>query len=204
MRERKEKRVSGKITAVAGLSQSGKTTKIREEIKGAQRLIVWDVREEYPANDDTIECIRTRRQLIEALSSSDPGRYAYVGKGLKLKEEFHFWCLAAYHWGKLWPASIVADELSDVTNSGKAPDAWGQLVRKGRFYGNWLYGITQSPTESDKTLWTNANVKRSFVFEGDNEREYMARRLSVTPEDIPTEYYKGIQTEVGKLGFTHI
>ena len=44
-----------------------------------------------------------------------------------------------------------------MTPPGKANNAWGTLLRQGRGRGITVYGITQSPAESDKTIVRNAN-----------------------------------------------
>jgi len=193
-------RESGSIVAVAGASQSGKSTWLRKErLEQASRLLVWDPRGEYPANMPNVERIDSKEDLFEACEGSGSGRYAFV-PSMKLHEDFHFWCLMAFHWGKYWPIVAVADETADVTSPNKAPDAWGQLLRKGKFYGSWIYGVTQSPTESDKTIWFNADEKVCFRVDGDHERDYMAKRFGdgATSRSLPNQPYCAVQKFAGK------
>jgi len=196
----RETRESGRIIATAGMSQSGKTTQIKKDTLQHDRLVVWDVRGEWPADPAVkVERLVNRQQLWEALADQYAGRYAYVPDGNNLQEEFDQFCKLAYLWGQMHPATIIADELADVTTPSKAPDGWGQLLRKGKLYGNLIYGISQFPTESDKTTWRNADILRCFVVVADEDRAYMARRMGVSADQIPGEKYQYIEKRVGQM-----
>ncbi len=195
-----QERESGKIIAVAGASQSGKSSQVKTDISTHERVAVWDVRGEYPNAKYALNMrkVTTRRELIDALSDDQPCRVAYMPTfSQSIADEFDFFCRAAYAWIKYWPATIVCDELADVTNPGKAPPAWGELLRKGKYYGAFIYGISQSPQESDKTIWRNADVWRCLRVEGEDALIYMAKRMAISADKIPTVNLEFVQRLAG-------
>lgn len=80
--------------------------------------------------------------------------------------------------------SIVAEELADVTSPAKAPEGWGMLIRRCRKYGGDVYGITQRPAESDKTLFGNCMVLHVCGLQRANDRKYVAMELDMPVSDI--------------------
>lgn len=178
---RQEQRGDGLLVAVAGRSRSGKTAWTLQRIQGAARLLVRDPRLEYvgPLKAKAVDSVPA---LAAALRNTGigAGRFCYTGPD----SGFDAVCKLGYLWGQLWPIVFVGEEISDVTTPGKAPDGWGQLIRKGLYYGNHIYSITQRPAECDKTVWGNASVIHSHGFVRQEDREYMARQLGVTVQDI--------------------
>ncbi|HEX5339815.1 MAG TPA: hypothetical protein VFX47_02930 [Gammaproteobacteria bacterium] len=175
-----QQRKDGVLVAVSGQSRWGKTASVLHETAKHQRVIVWDARGEYPARG-SFERIGSIRALVARLAPErGPARIAYCGR----MSEFDAWARCAYLWGQLWPCTVIADELADVTSPGKAPDGWGQLVRKGLYFGIHIYAITHRPAESDKTVFGNATLLRCFGLRRAGDREYMARELDVSPERI--------------------
>lgn len=180
-------REDGRLVAVAGSSRMGKTAWTLQQVKGHQRVIVWDIKGEYVAAG--FEKINSVRALLEKLKGhKTAGRLAYKGN----VGEFNEFCWAAFRWGMFWPCTIIVDETSDVTQQGKAPEQWGEIIRKGMGYGIHTYGLTQSPAESDKTIWRNATCKHVHYLAEPADRAAVADRLDCTPEEIgalrPLEY----------------
>jgi len=200
---RSEQRESGIITAVAGASQSGKTASVKQETDSHERLLIWDVRGEYSGwEGNKITRLETQAELFAVTGDIGPGRYSYFPLGDDIDAEFKYFCKIAYQWGQLWPCSVIADEISDVTSPGKAPKGWGDLLRKGKYWGMWIYGITQFPSESDKTIWRNADVFRSFRIDADMDRDYMAKRMALRPVDLPLKNLDFTQRRAGTTDFT--
>lgn len=173
-----QKAPDGTITGVVGSAGSGKTGWLKQQIAGASRLLVWDIEGQYT---DRTRTIRTRAELVRAIQVD--GRYSYQPATL---QDFDFWARCAFVFCRIGAeagqkTAIVAEELADVTSPGKAPDGWGMLVRRCRKYGGDVYGITQRPAESDKTLFGNAMVLHVCGMQRANDRAYMAREL-----DVPT------------------
>lgn len=179
-------RENGMLFAVAGASRFGKTGFVKTQIKTAPRVLIWDIRGEYIAKDefgwpgceriDTIPALA--RRLKETATSG--ARIAYWGS----LKDFQAWSELAYAWGQYWPAVIVGEEIADVTNPAKAPEGWGQLIRKGLYYGNHIYAITQRPAEADKTVWGNASVIHCHGMVLPTDIDYMAKMIGVEPATI--------------------
>ena len=195
---RTEERESGEIRAVCGASRSGKSESVKVETRDAQRLLVWDVRREYPADPiNKIKPITDPMEFVRICESGEPGRYAYVATG-DFAKQFEFFCDNAMMWLQHWPGVIVADEVGQVTTTAKAQGAWFTLVSQGAYWGGWIYGICQRTSEADKTLWGNATVKRGFQADGELDQKNTARALGLNPDQIPTEKYKFVEKHSGE------
>lgn len=175
-----EQREDGILYAVAGASRMGKTAWVKQRIAGAQRLIIRDPRMEYV--DTGARSIDSVAALASALREvgTGAGKFAYTGPD----SGFNDFARLAYLWCQLWPCVVVAEEISDVTNPGKAPDGWGQLIRKGLYYGAHIYSITQRPAECDKTVWGNATVIHMHGFILPIDCEYMAKVMGLPADQI--------------------
>jgi hypothetical protein len=178
-----QQRDDGILTAVAGQSRFGKTTWVIDQVResGAQRIIVRDPRMEYlmALNGENIRTVRELAARVRDIGTG-PGVLCYTGPD----SGFDAWARIAYLWGQLWPCVAIGEEISDVTSAGKAPDGWGELIRKGLFYGIHIYSITQRPAECDKTVWGNATVIHSHGFSLPIDVAYMERVLGVPADRI--------------------
>ena len=181
-----KQRENGQLVAVAGTSRFGKTGWVKTQTRDAVRLLIWDIRGEYIAKDEHgwpgCERIESIPHLAKRLRETRTGkaRLAYFGN----VEDFNAWAEMAYLWGMYWPAVIIGEEISDVTHPGKAPPGWGQLIRKGLYYGNHIYAVTQRPVESDKTVWGNASMIHCHACVMDTDADYMARKLGCEPSEL--------------------
>ena len=191
-------REDGKLIAVAGQSRWGKSHWVKKMIKPAPRLLVWDPRGEYIS--EGLKPIKTLPALAVALAENAKGkaRLCYWGS----LHDFEGFCDLAYHWGMLWPSVIVLEETADVTSPGKAPNYYGQLLRKGMYYGNHIYVTTQRPQESDKTAWGNASLLHVHGLVSPKDRRYMADYLGITEDELAAlakyEYYEKPAGETAK------
>lgn len=172
----------GTITAIVGSAGGGKTAWLKQQIAGVPRLLVWDIEGQYT---EKTKAVYTKEQLVKAIQSPT-ARISYQPKALT---DFDFWAKCAFAFVRLGAeagvmTAIVAEELADVTSPAKAPEGWGMLVRRGRKYGANIYGVTQRPAESDKTLFGNAHVIHCCGMQRANDRVYMARELDVPVADI--------------------
>ena len=199
-----QQRDDGVLVAVAGASRSGKSAFVKIDTREHARVLVWDVRREYPR--EGFKSADTHKALIDATDSSSRGRWAFHPPGGQARD-FEFFCRVALLWGQLWPCTVIVDELAEVTHPGKAPPAWHKLVTQGAHWGIWVYGISQSPAESDKTIWRNAHRLRCFRMVADQDRAYMARRMGIDPAQLPVlplewvERDQDAQITSGKLVF---
>ena len=177
----------GRAVLVAGFTGSGKSAWVIRQVRGAPRLLVWDSMGEW-CRRELVRPVPTLRELA-ALIRADlraPGaRFRYGYTGAVTRAGFDGFCRLAWVWLRWRPgATLVVEELADVTSPGKAPPAWGEIVRKGRHVGAQVYALTQRPAESDKTIVSNAAAIHSGFMGFPDDRAYMARCLDVRLRDI--------------------
>ena len=188
------------ITLVCGGSGSGKTAWLIRQIKKEKRVLVWDMKGEY-SRDHGFEAVDTLPALIERLRKARAARIAF--RSIR-PAEFDQFCRAAYAWGS---CVVIAEELADVTTPGKAPLGWGMVVRRGRDRALIVYGVTQRPAESDKTILGNVTRVHCCMLPFARDREYMARQLDIDQARIdalrPLDWIEreGMTIRSGKLKF---
>ena len=73
-----------------------------------------------------------------------------------------------------------------MTSPGKAPLGWGMVVRRGRDKERRLkvYGVTQRPSESDKTIMGNWTLIHCCLMTRFDDRAYMAKEMNIPREAI--------------------
>lgn len=159
------------------------------EVRPSPRILAWDSGYDFaPALQ--MHPVRSLHELAELVRvdvrtpDQVPQRIAWVGP--ITRDHFVIFCKLAFVWMRAHPNGVLlVDELSDVTSPGKATPGWGELVRKHRkFRRGHVYGMTQRPAESDKTIVGNATVLHSGRFNFDSDEEYMARCLKVPLEEL--------------------
>jgi len=178
------RRPDGVLTLVSGQSRSGKTAQTILETDSKIPLLVWDPEGQWSAMQRARSV--SRSELLDLTIKGLFGRVSYTAP-ISLKE-FDWFCTVAFAWARLIVCTVVVEELADVTHPGKAPPAWGTLLRRGLKYGCNIYGITQSPSESDKTIVRNAGRKLCFSLERPEDRAYMASMM-----DVPLQAISGLQ-----------
>lgn len=166
------------ITVVAGMARSGKSAWVKRQVARRPAVFAWDPDGEYILAGITRPIYR-RVDLLRAVLDKRPGRFSYVAP--ISRAEFNFWALAVLHRGD---CTAVAEETADVTHAGKAPEQWGQLVRKGAKRGISIFAVTQTPPESDKTVMRNARRIVCFMQDREPDIDYMAREMRVPRAEI--------------------
>lgn len=188
------------ITVVCGGSGSGKSAWVKQQIKKASRLVVWDIDDEYDSDVSGIERLTTIAELKDRLKTRKKGKFCYVGK----PGDFNNWCKCVFAWGN---CVAVAEELAGVTSPAKAPDGWHTLVSRGRKRGIVIYGVTQRPSESDKTIMGNSTVKHVGLMPRAKDRKYMADEMDIDQRQLdslqPLEFVEkeGQAVRKGKVLF---
>jgi hypothetical protein len=157
-----------------GASGSGKSWGVKEAIKKASRLCVFDPDDEYGEIAGMVTVTKAR-QLLDYLKRHPKGalkmRWVVGGAGA-----FNLWSLACFEWGN---CTVVAEELSGVTSPSKAPAGWHKLVSRGRKRGIVIYAVTQRPAECDKTVIGNCTTLRAGRLSRDKDRKYLADEMSL-------------------------
>ncbi|MBM0105609.1 hypothetical protein JM946_12655 [Steroidobacter sp. S1-65] len=197
------RRKDGELILVAGASGSGKTLYSMRACAPAARLIVWDSHLEWWGRGCTP--VRSISELARVLSTKEPGQWAYIGP--VDSRSFTGFCRVALCAMKLEPCTIVVEELADVSTPAKAPKAWGELLRWARKLGCTVYGITQRPAESDKTLAGNATRIVCHALGSDLDAAYMTRYMPVSKERLLAldyermEYLERLKNRTMRAGF---
>ncbi len=176
----------GRVVLVAGSTGSGKTLWTRQQTATATRLLVWDSLGEW-SRELRIERVNLRelaRSIRAEVQEGAAGKYRAAFTGPVTRENFAAFCQLAWVWLRLAPSVLVIEELADVTSPGKAPPAWGEIVRKSRHFGASVYAITQRPAESDKTVIGNAAALHVGPLAFPSDRKYLANCLDVAESDI--------------------
>jgi len=172
------RRPDGEAILVCGSRGSGKSGWTRQQCESVTRLLVWDSVGEW-SRDGLVTPISSlpelRTWIVQA--GTGPCRYGYTGR--VSTENFETFCRLSIVWLKAAPGVLVVEELADVTSPGKAPDGWGEIIRKGRHYGGRIYGLTQRPAESDKTIAGNADVIHCGRLSFPTDRKTLAEYLDV-------------------------
>lgn len=169
-----ERRREGRLYCVTGASRSGKSLWTAQRVARARRLLVWDLIGEWST---VYRCRRvsTLRELVACLERNE--RVAFFHP--HMLEQFDAFCRVAWCWLRLAPGALVIEETASVTHPGKAPPAWGAIVRMGLRYGVDVYALTQRPAESDKTAFGNASVIHAGRCQTPDDRATMAKYLDV-------------------------
>lgn len=175
-------RKDGSLSVVCGMSRSGKSTWVKEKLKTHKRQIVFDIKGEY--SEAMGYQVMTSLVALADLLSKSPGSLKVAFRPGSPVKEFTLWAKLAFTWCKQEPCAIVAEELSDVTNPGKAPDGWGQVCRQGMGFGAHVFAIMQRPSESDKTCFGNATMLHCCAMVRAADRQTLAQEMDVPGSDV--------------------
>lgn len=182
---------TGEMIVACGASQSGKTYWVREQLKNVKRLLVWDCEAQY---EDI--CTRVCTSISELMSviKKNPRvcKISYQPNNLK---DFDAFCQIAFLFcdfglshleknGEPMRTYIVAEEISDVTSPSKAPNGWGILLRRGLKRNAYIFGVTQRPSESDKTIIGNCSQMHVCGLSREGDAQYLARELRVPVSEV--------------------
>lgn len=181
---------TGELIVVVGASQSGKTYWTKQQIRKAERLIIWDREGQYL---DCVDKVATDIVQLERMIKANPRRLrvAFIPpRGEGLGALFTRWCdcafvladIACSHTGRDYsriPTVIVAEELAHVTHPGKAPPGWLELISTGLKRNAHIYGIMQRPSECDKTIMGNCSQIHCHGVQRAVDRQYMAAEMDI-------------------------
>lgn len=170
---------SFRLELVAGASRSGKTYLTAQRIKKDRNVLVWDSMGEF-RNMRGYSGTNSSYELVAHAGKGAAGKFCYVAP--VTATHFDAFCRAAWVWMLVHASrgrvvTIVVEELADVTPPGKAPEAWGMIVRRSLRFLPHIYALTQRPAESDKTVMGNATVLRCHSMARADDRKTMAREL---------------------------
>lgn len=168
------------LTAIIGASGSGKSLWVKQHLaRPPKRLMVWDTMAEYKQLGlqtdklrDVIQAVRAPAFVSVFVPSSDPKQRA---------AQFDRWCAAGFAVGT---ATLVIEELSNVTKAGWSPAGWLRVVTQGRHRGLSVIGTTQRPQLVDKTFLDNATTIRVGRLNTATGRRTMADMLDTSADQL--------------------
>lgn len=173
----------GQSWAILAASEMGKGVwlKARLKVERPARLVIWDTNDEYQA---AARQVHSGAELLAAIAApSFAVRYVPKSRTDKaLRAEFEAWCLIVYAAAG---ATIVVEELADVTAPSYAPPAWRKLNTRGRHHqGLTLYWCSQSPAFIDKASLGNATHMHVGYLGEPRHRQAAAAHMGCRAEHI--------------------
>ncbi|WP_333609155.1 hypothetical protein [Arsukibacterium sp.] len=162
------------IRYCCGSTGAGKSSYIKADVAADKRLLVFDPDDEY-GDIPGIVSFHDGPALLAALKEhkTKPFKARLVQGG---QAAFELCNSLAFAWTN---CSYIAEEIADVTRVGKAPQHWGQLLRRGRKRAIKIYMTTQRPSEADKTALTQASIVRTGLLGRHADREALARDMDI-------------------------
>ncbi len=170
------------IVAAIGATGSGKSAWIKQGIARAKpkRLLIWDPQGEYGEFGDVYS---DRAALLDHVAHAKAFRVVYR-PGDKLstyKPRFAWFCKLAYALGN---ATVILEELADVTEPSWAPDDWSVITRKGRHKGLRVIAASQRPASVDKDFFGNCTLIHCGRLNYGGDVKCMARVLGVPDAEL--------------------
>jgi hypothetical protein len=187
-------REDGATAVFIGITRSGKSTALKEIVKQRNRCLAYDPKGEY-SQLGFVECETKEQLLFELKKTTGAGKIAFIGNSRK---DFQFWCDCAFNWNRQKEAVLIAEELANVTNAGKAEDNWGRLVNQSLAFGPLILATVQRGQEVDKGLMNNATFLHIAQHQTDDDAKYIADKIGVDISLIPREKLKFIVWRGGK------
>lgn len=177
---------SGQSWAVLAMSEMGKGVWLKQHLKSANpaKLLIWDTVDEYGRLAAEAKTFTALAGVIHGGRQSYAVRYVPKAKtAKKLRAEFETFCTLAYD---AVGATILVEELADVTSASYAPPAWRQLNTRGRHHqGLTLYWCSQSPAFVDKSSMGNAtHLHVGYLGEPGHRKAAAAHMGACKAEDI--------------------
>lgn len=175
--------LSGQSWAILAASEMGKGVWLKQRLAelAPDRLLIWDTNDEY---DRVASEVATFRDLLRTIARP-AFSVRYVPKAKKdkdLRAEFEDFCTIVY---AAKGATIVVEELADVTSPSFAPPAWRRLNTRGRHHqGLTLYWCSQSPAFVDKASMGNATHLHVGYLGEPRHRQAAAAHMGCAAEDI--------------------
>ena len=173
----------GESWAILAASEMGKGVWLKQRLAETRpaRLAIWDTNDEYQKAGRQVATLAALLQAIAA-----PGfAVRYVPRAKKdkdLRAEFEAWCTIVYHAAG---ATLVVEELADVTSPSYAPPAWRKLNTRGRHHqGLTLYWCSQSPAFIDKASLGNATHMHVGYLGEPRHRQAAAAHMGCHADDI--------------------
>jgi hypothetical protein len=149
-------------------------------------MLVWDAKPEWAARFRLV-VVRSLEELHRHVCAALEGGASRVSyQGPMTRAHFEIFCRLAWVWIKAKKKRVlVVEELADVTNPGKAPQFWGEILRKGRDpYQALVIGLTQRASESDSTIAGNCSLIHAGFQSFPRDRKTISEYLDVPLDEV--------------------
>lgn len=174
------KTIDGKSHVYSGKTRSGKTEKCRRDVRAMKfdTVFVFDIEAQWHKLQG-FKKITDIAEFLRLCVAGKSGHYAFVPKG-DLKELFGKFCQCVFFYGSHYGiCACVAEELAEVTNTQKAPEHWGAIVRRGLKRGIHIYALSTRWAEADKSCLGNATTFTVFQAGTVPDAKYIAERTRI-------------------------
>lgn len=145
--------LDGKIYCFSGRSRSGKTARalqLVKEVGAGAPVLVWDVEAQWCQLKGFLK-VTSMVQFKKLIMSGTRKNIAFVDVSGDLKAAFELFCMCCFHYAQHFGrCMVVAEELADVEQAGKASPFWGMLNRRCLKRGMSIVAISQRWQEADK------------------------------------------------------
>lgn len=155
------------IEGYFGATGTGKSTSIKARVPAlGAPCVIFDPKHEYlPALNPPA----TEAAFLENVNGMAPGhapvKWALLrpsfDAAIRARQFGRFCAVALAIARRLGRCVIVIDELHLVTDAGRAPASWLELVQTGRAFGCHILAASIRPASIDKDFWTNVTRVRS-------------------------------------------
>lgn len=169
------------IVAVIGASGMGKSSYIKGDLlRSYDRLLIWSPLEETDKYAGFCKGVVIRGKitaLITAVKANTKSIvYVPTGSSSDVKKQFDDFCAVAW---TMEGATVLVEELSQVTMASWSPPAWRKLSTAGRHKGMKLIGTAQRPASIDKDFLGNCTEIRCYRVNYDNDAKVMSDSLNL-------------------------
>ena len=178
------------ITFVCGKRGSGKTERVKREIAGLSRLIVWDPMSEYdaiPKGPGLASCSGVVTQslgdfLDYPFESVD--RFRVIHRPVEDELEAEFFLRMVLARGVI-PCTVVLEEADTLCNPRYTSVEMKTLIRRGRHYGVSVLAVSRNPAEISRDITRACNRFIIYSMHEPNDLKYFAS-FGVPSERLPT------------------
>lgn len=165
------------MVGIWGMRGSGKTTRARELVRAAPRVVAFDPLEEWASFPGWQAC-QSLAELLAALKRSwHRFRLAYVPAPGQLPAQLHGVAALLWQAQAPYPAcpplALVVDELDQTYPAHKLPaqlDGMATLVLRGRHRGVAVVGISQRPALVSLSFRGNCAVQYVHALAAQQDR----------------------------------
>lgn len=175
----------GKSHIYSGKSRSGKTEKCRRDVRAAKfdTVFVFDIEAQWHKLQG-YKKITDIEELMDYAIAGRKGHFAFVPKG-NMRDLFEKFCQCVFFYGSHHgECACVAEELAEVTNTQKAPEHWGAIVRRGLKRSIHIYALSTRWSEADKSCLGNATTFSVFQAGTFADAKYIADKTRIPLDRI--------------------